>query len=100
MITGGNSGIGFETVKALLRSDKHYHILLAGRNLDKAKEATERARSEVQSESSIEPIQVDVCSDESIQQAFDRVSSHHTHIDCLINNAGTSTGISVRVALF
>ena len=88
LITGGNTGIGYETVKALLKSDKHYHVLLGGRNIDKAKEAARRATSEIESKSKVEPLLVDVSCDESIQQAFGMVSSSHSHIDCLINNAG------------
>ena len=60
-ITGANTGIGFETVKALLRSDRAYHILLGGRNIDKAKAAAESATSEISStQSTIEVIQVQI----------------------------------------
>lgn len=89
LITGGNTGIGYETVKALLSSERLYHILLGGRNIQKAQDAVKLAISEVKSESTIEAIQVDVESDESISRAFEHVSSNHPRVDCLINNAGT-----------
>ena len=88
-VTGGNGGIGYETVKALLRSDKPYHILMGSRSLDKAKIAIETLRSECPGATNpVEAVQVDLTSDESIENAFKQVESSHGHIDVLINNAG------------
>ena len=97
LITGGNTGIGFETAKALLRSDKAYHVLLGGRDLAKAEAAAESARAEIHSGSVVEPFQVDVEDDQSITKAFDLVSSKHSRIDCLINNAGTVTNAEASI---
>ena len=88
LITGGNTGIGYETVKALLGSERVYHILLAGRDINKAREAANSASSEIESKSTVEATQVDVEDDDSIAKAFEQVSSKHPRIDCLINNAG------------
>jgi len=88
---GGNTGIGYETVKALLRSDKPYHILLAGRDLTKARNAAKASKDEVESQSSVEAVQIDVESDESISKAYEGVAAKHPRIDCLINNAGQAT---------
>lgn len=88
-ITGGNNGIGYETVKALLESDKAYHILLGSRSLEKAKLAIETLHKECpESSSTVEAIQVDVTSDKSIEKAFEQVQASPGHIDILINNAG------------
>lgn len=88
-ITGGNSGIGYETVKAFLESKSPYHILLGSRSLDKAKQAIERLRTEcLSATNTVEPVQVDLTSDESIESAFLQVQSEHGHIDVLVNNAG------------
>ena len=46
LITGGNSGIGYETVKALLQSDRAYRLLLGGRTLEKANHAIESLHKE------------------------------------------------------
>lgn len=89
-ITGGNTGIGLEAVKALLGSDRQYHILLGGRSLTKAEAAVKNSTSEIQSKSTIEAIQIDVEDDASISRAFEEVSSKHPRIDVLINNAGLS----------
>ena len=88
LITGGNTGIGYEVVKALLGSDRLYHILLAGRDIKKAEEAAKSSATEVKSESTVEAVQVDVEDDGSISKAFEEVSSKHPKVDCLINNAG------------
>ncbi|KAE8156086.1 hypothetical protein BDV40DRAFT_92001 [Aspergillus tamarii] len=87
VITGANTGIGLETVKSLLRSSQEYHILLGGRDLKKAQLACQNLSSET-SRSSVEPFQVDVESDESIEAAFKHISAKYDRIDCLINNAG------------
>lgn len=89
LITGGNNGIGYETVKALLQSDKAYHVLLGSRSLKKAKRAIEALHQECpESTSTVEAVQVDLTSDESIEKAFEQVKASPGHIDILINNAG------------
>ncbi|KAL4809799.1 hypothetical protein BDV18DRAFT_150318 [Aspergillus unguis] len=88
VITGANTGIGFETVKALLDSAQAYHIFLGGRSLDKAQQACKDLPSG--SASTVEPFQVDVESDESIEAAFKHISTKYDRVDCLINNAGAS----------
>lgn len=87
-ITGANTGIGLETVKALLTSEREYHVLLGGRDIKKAELAAETVKAEIGSKSEVTPIQIDVESDESIQNAHDEVAEKFGRIDCLINNAG------------
>ena len=88
LITGGNTGIGLETVKALLRSETQYRILLGGRDIDKAKQAVAETNEEIASTSDVTPIQIDVEDDDSINKAHDEVAEKFGRIDCLINNAG------------
>ena len=90
LVTGGNNGIGYEAVKALLRSDKAYHVLLGSRSLEKAKLAIEKLHKECPESISntVEVVQVDLTSDESIEKAFEQVKASPGHIDALINNAG------------
>ncbi|KAF2096235.1 NAD(P)-binding protein [Rhizodiscina lignyota] len=72
-ITGANTGLGFETIKALCHSSTAYTILLGGRNLQKAKTAAEAARREFpESRSIITPVQIDIEDDDSIREVFDR----------------------------
>jgi len=98
LVTGGNNGIGYETVKALLESEKPYHVLLGSRSLEKAKAAVEHLKTEVPDTSNtVEILQLDLTSDESIEKAFEQVKSSHGYIDVLINNAGTLSSFYIPV---
>jgi NAD(P)-dependent dehydrogenase (short-subunit alcohol dehydrogenase family) len=89
LVTGGNNGIGYEIVKALLESAKSYHVIMGSRSLDRAKVAMDLLEKEVpQTKNTVEAIQVDVTSDESINKAFEQVKNKQGHIDTLVNNAG------------
>ena len=89
LVTGGNSGIGYETVKALLQSPKPYHVLLGSRSLEKAKFALDTLYKECpEATNTVETLQVDLASDDSIQKAFEQVKASPGHVDTLINNAG------------
>lgn len=89
VVTGANSGIGYEAVKALLLSSKPYHIYLGTRSVEKGNEALKKLQSEAsESKNVAEILHVDIDSDDSISQAFDLVKSKHEHIDVLMNNAG------------
>ncbi|PYH35079.1 putative short chain dehydrogenase [Aspergillus neoniger CBS 115656] len=88
-ITGANTGIGYETVRALLQSDRRYLILLGSRSLAKGKAAIETLKTEVpDSTSTVHPIVIDVVSDNSIEAAFAGVEARWGRVDTLINNAG------------
>ncbi|CAK7216886.1 hypothetical protein SEUCBS140593_003015 [Sporothrix eucalyptigena] len=91
VITGANTGIGYETVKALLQNDKDtpYRIFLGCRSLEKGQAAKDQVLSEVpETKSTIDLLQVDIASDASIEAAFAAVSKVTGHIDALVNNAG------------
>lgn len=90
-VTGGNGGIGYETVKALLQSERPYKVLMGSRSLEKADEAIKVLQAELQSiTNTVQPIQLDLVSDESIQNAFEKVQAEYGRLDILINNAGES----------
>lgn len=89
LITGANTGLGYEAIKALLKTNNTYTILLGCRSISKGEAAIKSLQSEVpDSKSIIAPVQVDVESDESIQAAFDTISKEYGRVDVLINNAG------------
>ena len=89
LITGANSGIGYEAVKALLNSTKEYNIFVGARSSEKANGAIESLKKECpSSKSTMEPISVDLVSDESIEKAFEQVNKSLGYLDVLVNNAG------------
>ena len=97
LITGGNTGLGLEVVRALYTSQNAYTILLGSRSLSKADSAIATLKLETPSSTStLTPIQIDVESDDSITAAFATVSQQLPHIDCLINNAGAGLGLATQ----
>lgn len=89
LITGANTGIGFQIVRALCSSNQAYSILVGGRSIAKAQDAIRAAEAELPaSPTNLVPIQVDVEDDDSIQSAFDDVQTRFGRLDALINNAG------------
>ncbi|ROW01512.1 hypothetical protein VSDG_02048 [Cytospora chrysosperma] len=88
LVTGANQGIGLEIAKKLATEHKDYHVIMAGRR----KEAVEQAAGNLQTEGlSVEPLVLDVTSDESVAQAAKAVGDKHGHLDVLVNNAGISS---------
>jgi NAD(P)-dependent dehydrogenase (short-subunit alcohol dehydrogenase family) len=89
LITGANTGLGFETVRSLCHSPKAYTILLGGRNIEKANAAVKEVQTEFpRCPSVITAVQVDIEDDNSISRAFEHVATQYGRLDILINNAG------------
>lgn len=85
-----------EDVKASLQFDKPYRLLLGSRSPEKAKLAIESLHQEFPgSTSTLEAIQVDLTSDESIEKASEQVKTSPRYIDVLINNADTHTSLHI-----
>ncbi len=85
VITGANSGVGFETAVALaIAGDR---VFLACRNAEKAEEAAERARARAGTKD-IEVVSLDLASFASIRDCAARLQATAPVIDVLINNAG------------
>jgi NAD(P)-dependent dehydrogenase (short-subunit alcohol dehydrogenase family) len=85
VITGANTGLGYETATALAAHGAH--VVLAVRNLDKGKDAALLIGRRYPS-SSVALQELDLTSLESVRAAAAQLRSDHDRIDLLINNAG------------
>lgn len=85
VVTGANSGLGFETARIL--AVRGASVVLAVRDVDKGKQAAARiAQNAPDAELSIQ--QLDLTSLESVRDAAVELRARHPKIDLLINNAG------------
>ncbi|KAB5551418.1 hypothetical protein GE09DRAFT_1204345 [Coniochaeta sp. 2T2.1] len=90
LITGANTGLGWQISKKLATERRDYHIIMSGRN----KDAIEKGVSDLQSQglTNTESLVLDVSSDGSIAAAAKSISEKHGRLDVLINNAGLTSG--------
>jgi NAD(P)-dependent dehydrogenase (short-subunit alcohol dehydrogenase family) len=85
VVTGANTGLGFDTASELAR--RGASVVLAVRDIDKGKDAA--ARIAARSPGADVTIQrLDLSSLASVRAAADELRSGHDRIDLLINNAG------------
>ncbi|KAF7310368.1 hypothetical protein HMN09_00578800 [Mycena chlorophos] len=97
LVTGGNTGLGYEIVKALYASSQPYALIIGTRTLSNGEAAVAKLKSEVAtSNSEISVVQIDVSSDASIEAAVASISSTHGRIDSLINNAGAAFDFEIQ----
>ena len=85
VITGANTGLGYETAAAL--AAKGAHVVLAVRNLDKGKDAARRIEATAPG-ARVDWQELDLTSLVSVHDAADQLRADHQSIDLLINNAG------------
>jgi NAD(P)-dependent dehydrogenase (short-subunit alcohol dehydrogenase family) len=85
VITGANTGIGFEAAAALAR--RGATVVLACRNLDRAAQAQARIAATAPA-AKISTLQLDLASLASVRRAAERLRALHPRIDVLVNNAG------------
>ncbi len=85
VITGANSGIGYESTRELAR--KGAQVILASRNPIKAERAIKRIMDEIPT-AKLRFIELDLASLESIRGFTDKFKSKFTRLDILLNNAG------------
>lgn len=85
LVTGGNIGLGLETVKAL--ASKGADVLLAARNEEKGNRAVAEVRN-LYPDASVNLLQLDLASQKGIKAAAEVVSKKFSKLDILVNNAG------------
>lgn len=90
VVTGANSGIGYETARALSRLDAE--VILACRDLVAAKRAAADIRREVP-QARLTIVELDLADLRSISRAADRILETTDRLDLLINNGGVMRSV-------
>ncbi|HEY0227715.1 MAG TPA: SDR family NAD(P)-dependent oxidoreductase [Mycobacterium sp.] len=85
IITGANSGLGYDTAAVL--AAKGAHVVLAVRNLEKGAQAADRIKA-ASPHAVIALQELDLSSLDSVRKAADELRTNYPRIDLLINNAG------------
>jgi len=85
LVTGANSGIGYEAARAL--SNHGAHVVMACRDDEKARRARDRLESELE-RASLELLHLDLADLTSVRSAAETFLGTHPRLDILINNAG------------
>jgi NAD(P)-dependent dehydrogenase (short-subunit alcohol dehydrogenase family) len=85
VVTGANTGIGYETAVVLAR--RGANVVLAVRNIDKGEHAAARI-TDAYPHAKVALQQLDLTSLASVRAAADVIKAAHPRIDLLINNAG------------
>jgi NAD(P)-dependent dehydrogenase (short-subunit alcohol dehydrogenase family) len=85
VVTGANSGIGYEAALEFARA--HATVVLACRSLDRANAAAEQIRRAV-SGAAVEAMELDLASLASVRAFAEAFKRTHPSLDVLVNNAG------------
>lgn len=85
IITGANSGIGYES--SLELAEKGATVVMACRNSEKAQRAMERIKTAVPA-AKVETLELDLASLKSIQDFANTFKKKYDRLDVLINNGG------------
>jgi NAD(P)-dependent dehydrogenase (short-subunit alcohol dehydrogenase family) len=85
IITGANSGIGYETARALAK--KGATVIMACRNQQKGEAAAKQIRN-ANPKGTVEVMQLDLGDLDSVRAFADEFKEQHDRLDLLINNAG------------
>ena len=85
IVTGGNSGLGYESVKAF--ASKGAEVILACRSLVKGNEAREKLLLEFP-KANIVVMELDLADLSSVRNFAEKVKLNYTRLDILLNNAG------------
>ena len=88
LLSGGNSGIGYEIAKKLLTDHTNIHLFLGSRTLSNGTAAVSTLNEVSHPSNTTIAVQLDLTSDDSIESCISTIKSHTPYLDVLINNAG------------
>jgi NAD(P)-dependent dehydrogenase (short-subunit alcohol dehydrogenase family) len=96
-ITGANTGLGLEIVKALYKSMQSYDIIAGSRLVSNGEAALAAVQQEIpSSSSSLSVVQLDLASDDSIKKAVENIETKFGRLDVLVNNGGAGFDGALR----
>ncbi|MWG34230.1 SDR family NAD(P)-dependent oxidoreductase [Halomarina oriensis] len=87
IVTGANSGLGYEITKAL--AAKGAHVVMACRSMDRARDAESRIERTVD-DPSLSIMELDLADLSSVREFASAFESEYDRLDILVNNAGVS----------
>ena len=93
LVTGGNSGIGYEVVRQL--AEEGTVVYLGSRDPDKGIAAA----AELSSAGDVRPIHLDLADEATLRSAIDQVEREQGRLDLLVNNAGIALSEITREAI-
>ena len=85
LVTGANSGLGYETASAL--AEHGAHVVMACRDEEKARRAYDDLDNDLE-RSSLEVLPLDLADLVSVHRAAEAFLATHARLDILVNNAG------------
>lgn len=85
VVTGANSGLGFETSLGLAK--QQYKVILGCRREESGSEAVAQIRKAVPA-AQVEALSLDLVDRDSVRRFVDKFSQKHERLDLLVNNAG------------
>lgn len=86
VVTGGNSGIGFETAAAL--ASMGARVLVTARNADKGRAAVSAITQRTGGEGTVQLVVFDLADLSSVRQGASEILEQAPTLDVLVNNAG------------
>jgi len=95
IVTGANTGIGFETALGLYEAGAH--VILACRSLKNAEEALGKIQQQ-KGKGRLETGLLDLSDLNSVKQFGEAFIQQHRRLDLLINNAGVMTPPAAKTA--
>jgi NAD(P)-dependent dehydrogenase (short-subunit alcohol dehydrogenase family) len=85
LITGGNSGVGYEAAAHLHRANAD--VIIAARSVEKGEQAAKNL-ARLPGTGAVELVQLDLASLESIGHANSDIRKYTDGLDAVVNNAG------------
>ena len=85
IVTGANSGLGFEGVKKF--AEKNAEVIMACRTLEKAEKALKKIEEELE-DPDLELMKLDLADLETVKEFAEEFRENHDSLDILCNNAG------------